>query len=77
MGNGYQGDHPAMDGHVDHGGQYGRPRLVAEQTGLVVVQVGKSFRRRPVVRGVSLQVRRGEAVGLLGRTARAKRPAST
>jgi lipopolysaccharide export system ATP-binding protein len=39
---------------------------VAEQTGLVVVQVGKSFRRRPVVRGVSLQVRRGEAVGLLG-----------
>jgi lipopolysaccharide export system ATP-binding protein len=66
MGNGYQGDHPAMDGHVDHGGQYGRPRLVAEQTGLVAVQVGKSFRRRPVVRGVSLQVRRGEAVGLLG-----------
>jgi lipopolysaccharide export system ATP-binding protein len=39
---------------------------VAEQTGLVVVQAGKSFRRRPVVRGVSLQVRRGEAVGLLG-----------
>jgi lipopolysaccharide export system ATP-binding protein len=46
--------------------QHGRPRLVAEQTGLVVVQAGKSFRRRPVVRGVSLQVRRGEAVGLLG-----------
>ena len=39
---------------------------MAEQTGLVVVQAGKSFRRRPVVRGVSLQVRRGEAVGLLG-----------
>ena len=66
MGNGFQGDHPSMDGYVDQGGQFGRPRLVAEQTGLVVVQVGKSFRRRPVVRGVSLQVRRGEAVGLLG-----------
>ncbi len=66
MGNGYQGDHPAMDVQGEHGGQYGRPRLVAEQTGLVAVQVGKSFRRRPVVRGVSLQVRRGEAVGLLG-----------
>ncbi|MBI1213391.1 MAG: LPS export ABC transporter ATP-binding protein [Alphaproteobacteria bacterium] len=48
------------------GGQYGGPRLVAEQTGLVADQIGKSFRRRPVVRGVSLQVKRGEAVGLLG-----------
>jgi lipopolysaccharide export system ATP-binding protein len=48
------------------GFEYGRPHLVAEQTGLVVNQIGKSFRRRPVVRGVSLQVRRGEAVGLLG-----------
>jgi lipopolysaccharide export system ATP-binding protein len=66
MGNGFQGDHPSMDVHGEHGGQYGRPRLVAEQTGLVAVQVGKSFRRRPVVRGVSMQVRRGEAVGLLG-----------
>jgi lipopolysaccharide export system ATP-binding protein len=48
------------------GSDYGRPHLVAEQTGLVVNQLSKSFRRRPVVRGVSLQVRRGEAVGLLG-----------
>ncbi|MCE9522161.1 MAG: LPS export ABC transporter ATP-binding protein, partial [Alphaproteobacteria bacterium] len=46
--------------------QYGPPRTVVEQAGLAVVQVGKSFRRRPVVRNVSLQVRRGEAVGLLG-----------
>ena len=36
------------------------------QSGLTVVSVGKSFRRRPVVRGVSLSVNRGEAVGLLG-----------
>ncbi len=34
--------------------------------GLVVHSVGKSYKRRPVVRGVSLSVRRGEAVGLLG-----------
>lgn len=36
------------------------------QSGLTVMSVGKSFRRRPVVRGVSLSVERGEAVGLLG-----------
>jgi lipopolysaccharide export system ATP-binding protein len=34
--------------------------------GLVVRGIGKSFRRRPVVRDVSLHLRRGEAVGLLG-----------
>ncbi|HEY7765011.1 MAG TPA: LPS export ABC transporter ATP-binding protein [Aestuariivirgaceae bacterium] len=34
--------------------------------GLVALNLGKSFKRRPIVRGVSLQVSRGEAVGLLG-----------
>jgi len=34
--------------------------------GLVVRAIGKTFRRRPVVRDVSLVLRRGEAVGLLG-----------
>ena len=34
--------------------------------GLVVEGLRKSYKRRPVVRGVSLSVRRGEAVGLLG-----------
>jgi lipopolysaccharide export system ATP-binding protein len=33
---------------------------------LAVRSLVKSFKKRPVVRGVSLQVRRGEAVGLLG-----------
>ncbi|MEM1314737.1 MAG: LPS export ABC transporter ATP-binding protein [Pseudomonadota bacterium] len=42
------------------------PRLAAEGAGLVARSIGKSFRRRPVVRDVSLQLRRGEAVGLLG-----------
>jgi lipopolysaccharide export system ATP-binding protein len=42
------------------------PRLVASNPGLAVSKIGKSFRRRPVVRGVSFGVDRGEAVGLLG-----------
>jgi len=42
------------------------PRLVAESQGLIIDQIGKSFKRRPVVRGVSLHVQRGEVVGLLG-----------
>ena len=33
---------------------------------LIVTQVVKSFKKRTVVRGVSLELRRGEAVGLLG-----------
>jgi lipopolysaccharide export system ATP-binding protein len=66
MGNGYNGNNGGMHFETHIGGQYDGPRLVAEQTGLVADQIGKSFRRRPVVRGVSLQVRRGEAVGLLG-----------
>ncbi len=41
-----------------------RPALPVQ--GLTVHSVGKSYKRRPVVRGVSLSVRQGEAVGLLG-----------
>jgi lipopolysaccharide export system ATP-binding protein len=43
-----------------------RVRLVEGSQGLVVTRIGKSFRRRPVVRSVSLSLRRGEVVGLLG-----------
>ena len=35
-------------------------------TGLVAAHLGKSYKRRPVVRDVSLSLRRGEVVGLLG-----------
>ena len=35
-------------------------------TGLLALHVGKRWRRRQVLRDVSLGVRRGEAVGLLG-----------
>lgn len=44
----------------------GGPQLVADNPGLWVDKVGKSFKGRPVVRGVSFHVQRGEAVGLLG-----------
>ncbi len=37
-----------------------------DRSGLAVRTIGKSFQRRPVVRGVSLSVHRGEVVGLLG-----------
>jgi lipopolysaccharide export system ATP-binding protein len=36
------------------------------QEGMIVTGLGKSYRRRPVVRDVSLELHRGEAVGLLG-----------
>ena len=42
------------------------PRLVADNAGLMAVNIGKSFKKRPVLRGVSVSVQRGEAVGLLG-----------
>ena len=42
------------------------PRLVAKGHGLAANNLGKQFKQRPVLRDVSLNVRRGEAVGLLG-----------
>lgn len=42
------------------------PKLVSENTGLAASNLGKQFKKRPVLRGISLNVKRGEAVGLLG-----------
>jgi lipopolysaccharide export system ATP-binding protein len=42
------------------------PAALASDSGLVAENLGKSYNKRPVIRDVSLQVRRGEAVGLLG-----------
>ena len=45
----------------------GPPRLVADNfRGLTAENLGKRFDKRPVVRGVSLSIERGEVVGLLG-----------
>ncbi len=41
-------------------------RVVEGSAGLVATGVGKTYKKRPVVRNVSVQLRRGEAVGLLG-----------
>ncbi len=43
-----------------------RPRLVADNSGLAARNIGKRFKKRPVLRDVSLQLQRGEAIGLLG-----------
>ena len=44
----------------------GHLRAVEGGRGLVVKRIGKSFNKRPVVRSVSMNLKRGEAVGLLG-----------
>jgi lipopolysaccharide export system ATP-binding protein len=42
------------------------PRLVADNKGLAGRGLGKSFKRRAVLRDVNVSVQRGEVVGLLG-----------
>lgn len=42
------------------------PRIVHNNAGLEVRSLGKQFKKRPVLRDVSVRVQRGEAVGLLG-----------
>ncbi len=51
---------------MDVSSQPGHLQLVADNPGLSAVELGKAFRKRPVLRTISLNVRRGEAVGLLG-----------
>jgi len=43
-----------------------RPRVIEGGKGLVVTRIAKAYNRRPVVRDVSLTLKRGEVVGLLG-----------
>ncbi|MEC7028096.1 MAG: ATP-binding cassette domain-containing protein, partial [Pseudomonadota bacterium] len=42
------------------------PRLKAVPKGLVAEHLSKSYKKRPVLRDVSLSIQRGEAVALLG-----------
>src|SRR5579875_3881994 len=48
------------------GGGTGRTAAHGIGSGLVASGVGKTYKKRPVVRNVSINLRRGEAVGLLG-----------
>ena len=50
---------------ASRGAQVQEPQKAVYE-GLVASSLEKSYKQRPVVRGVSLNVRRGEAVGLLG-----------
>jgi len=43
-----------------------RPRVIEGGKGLVATRIAKSFSKRPVVRSVSITLKRGEVVGLLG-----------
>lgn len=56
------GDGRTAAAHVDDP----KPRLVTENAGLAAYNLGKQYRKRPVLRDVSLRLQRGEAVGLLG-----------
>lgn len=57
-----------IDGHQTHPVPEGGPgpRLAIENKGLTATNLGKHFKKRPILRGVSLSVQRGEVVGLLG-----------
>ncbi len=57
---------PILPSPPDDGPEAPGPRLVADNRGLVASNLGKRFKKRPVVRGVSLTIQRGEIVGLLG-----------
>jgi lipopolysaccharide export system ATP-binding protein len=60
------------NGPADSAGRAATPKpgadlkLVPGGAGLTAHTVGKTYKRRPVVRNVSVTLRRGEAVGLLG-----------
>jgi lipopolysaccharide export system ATP-binding protein len=57
---------PANPAESAENGADARLHAIEGGKGLVVKRIGKSFNKRPVVRSVSLTLKRGEAVGLLG-----------
>jgi lipopolysaccharide export system ATP-binding protein len=60
-------DHGAgLDARMSADSAQGGPTLVVNNSGLVAENLGKRFKKRPVLRGVTLSVDRGEVVGLLG-----------
>ena len=52
---------------ADNSNNVDPPKIVADNLlGLAAINLGKRFDKRPVVRGVSITVQRGEVIGLLG-----------
>ena len=43
-----------------------RPAVIYENKGLEISNLGKRFKNRPILRGINLNVKKGEIVGLLG-----------
>jgi lipopolysaccharide export system ATP-binding protein len=56
----------AQDSNTGHRENERNPHVIDGDGGLLVDKISKSFKKKPVVRDVSLDVHRGEAVGLLG-----------
>ena len=54
-------DHPAVRDAAPP-----KPRVIVRRDGLTAQGLGKTYKRRQVLRDVSVTLRRGEAVGLLG-----------
>ena len=52
-----------MDNTQNEGSPF---KVISENKGLRADCIGKSFKKRPILRDVSISVTRGEAVGLLG-----------
>jgi len=46
--------------------QKGKPRLQTVEPGLSAINIAKTYKKRPVLRDVSVRVQRGESVALLG-----------
>jgi len=57
--------HAAPDA-AGHSQERSGPQLVRDNKGLAAHNLGKRFKKRPVLRDVSIHVQRGEVVGLLG-----------
>src|SRR6476646_9748683 len=57
---------PPTRTHAFQAAQHSAPRLGASKAGLAAFNLGKSCKKRPVLREVNVSVQRGEAVGLLG-----------
>ena len=43
-----------------------RPRVIISNKGLETHNISKSYKKRPILRNVTMKVTRGEIVGLLG-----------